>query len=109
MIGLDTGALDRKIVIQRATVTDDDYGGEVEVWAEFCKCWARINFGRADERRAAAQEQASLTATFRVRQNAKTRAILMTDRIVYDGANWDITSNVAFDRTGRDITGIRAA
>ncbi len=109
VIGLDAGELDRRIVVERATTSADDYGGETKTWSKWCKSWAKVTYGRADERRQAAQEEASLVATFRVRANAKTSAIETTDRIVYDGSAWDISSNVAFGRAGRDITAIRAA
>ncbi|MEG3177047.1 phage head closure protein [Sphingomonas sp. RB3P16] len=107
MIGLDAGELDRRVVVERATTETDDYGGEVKTWSQWCKPWAKITYGRAEERRQAAQEEASLVATFRVRDNAKTSDIRTTDRIVYENAVWDISSNVPFNRTGRDITAIR--
>ena len=103
------GALDKRITIERFTVTTDDYGGEVKAWATYCTAWANVTFGKGDERRQAAQEQASLTATFRVRANATTAAIATTDRIQFDGAAWDIASNVPYKREGRDITAIRPA
>lgn len=109
VIGLDAGELDRRIVVERATIETDDYGGETKSWSQWCNPWAKVTYGRADERRQAAQEEASLAATFRVRANVKTSDIKTTDRIVYDNAMWDISSNVPFNRTARDITAIRAA
>lgn len=106
---LSSGELDKRISIERATVTTDGYGGEDKVWTEFCPAWAKVINGRGDERRSAAQENASLAATFRVRANSKTRDVATTDRIVFDGAAWDISSNVAFGTDGRDITAIRPA
>ena len=103
------GPLNRRITVERFTATTDDYGGEVKAWATYCTAWANVTFGKGDERRQAAQEQASLTATFRVRANAPTAGITTTDRIIFDGGVWDIASNVMYKREGRDLTAIRAA
>ena len=100
---------DRQIVIERAIVTTDDYGGEVSTWVPLCTPWAEINYGRGDERRQAAQESASLAATFRVRANTITSSVRTKDRIVFGGVAWDITSNAPWRRDARDITATRAA
>src|SRR3546814_7742508 len=47
--------------------------------------------GRGDERRAAAREQGTKVATFMMHSNSRTRGLLVRDRIVHGGANWDIT------------------
>ena len=62
-------------------------------------------YGTGTERRQAAQEKASISATFRVRDDSFTRAVKPADhRIQYDDKVWDIASSVAFGRDGRDIT-----
>jgi len=98
-----------KIVVERATVVTDDYGGEIETWGPLCAPWAAITYGTADERRSAAQESATLTATFRVRADAITSGISTRDRIAFDGGLWDIASNVPYLREARDITATRDA
>lgn len=106
---VSAGELDRRIRFERRVTGRDDYGGEVTIWSLLCLASAKVMFGRGDERRSAAQENASLPATFRVRHNARTAAVKPADRIVFDGGLWDIKSNVLFERDGRDITAIRAA
>jgi SPP1 family predicted phage head-tail adaptor len=108
-MGIAAGSLDRRVRFERFGPIIDAYGGEVKDWQPYCAAWANVVFGRGEERRAAAQERASLTATFRVRANSQTVAITTADRIVFDGGMWDISSNVPFNRDGRDITAIRAA
>ena len=106
---MKAGPRNRKIEIQRATTTTDEYGGEVSAWATYCTEWAGVTFGTGQERRQAAQEQSSLTATFFVLDNAKTRAVKTTDRISFDGGFWDIASNVPSKEfnAGRDISAVR--
>lgn len=105
------GKRDHRILIERATITADDYGGEVPTWSTFCEEYAGVRFNTGTERRSAAQERASAVATFTVLSNEKTRAVVPTDRIQFDGASWDITSNIPgrVFNAERDIEAIRAA
>lgn len=104
-------ARNRQVVFQRATSTDDGYGGQIETWADYCTEWATVSFGTGQERREAAQQSASAPATFMVLANSLTRSISVTDRISFDGSVWDITSAVpSMERNvGIDITAIRSA
>lgn len=105
---MKSGKADRRITIERATVTTDEMGGEISTWSPLCSPWAEINYGKGDERRQAAQESASVAATFRVRANPVTNAVVAKDRIRFDGWAWDITSNVPYRRDARDITATTA-
>lgn len=98
------------ISFETATTTQNEYGEEVPAWGALGDEWAEINWGRGDERRQAAMEQGQQPATFSVYDNPMTRAVTLTDRIVLDGQNWDIESNVPGKRRGdRDITAVRSA
>lgn len=100
-----------KIVIEGKTVATDDYGGEVETWGPYATEFADVRFSKGAERREAAQERASAAATFIVLSNAKTRAISVSaHRIVFDGAAWDIVSNIPSREfnAGREIEAVRA-
>lgn len=99
------------ITFQRDTgTTTDAHGGKIENWQDYCKEWAAVRFGSAQERREAAQESASQAATFRVLANSKTRALTPLHRISgYLGANWDIIGVAQFGRAEIDITAVRKA
>lgn len=101
------GSLDKLIVVERGTVTTDGYGGEVIEWSPYCTEPASVTYGKGSERREAAQQSATIAATFRIRSNPTTNAITVTDRIAFDGGTWDVSSNVPYLREGRDITAIR--
>lgn len=85
------GKLDRRIVIERATVTRDGYGQQIETWSTHMTIWA----GREDlsdgERVSNARINSSLASRFVVRYSAASSGILPTDRIHYDGARWNIS------------------
>lgn len=107
---MSAGNRDTLITFETASVEQDDYGEEVSTWATLGTEWADVNWGRGDERRQAAMEQGSQSATFNVLENSITRAVSVKDRIVLDAQNWDITSSVPGKRRGeRDITAVRAA
>jgi SPP1 family predicted phage head-tail adaptor len=107
---MKAGQRDQLILIQHKTATEDDYGSEVEAWTDHAQEFAEYKPGTGAERRQAAQESASLAATFRVLDNPKTRAVTPGEyRISYDGAFWDITSAVRLGRDGRELTAVRSA
>ena len=107
---MNAGQRDALITFQRATVTTDTYGGAVETWAAYASEWASVRFGSAQERREAAQESASQSATFRVLANSKTRALTPLDRISeYLGASWDIIGVAQMSAAEIEITAVRKA
>ena len=97
------------IVFQRATTADDDYGQPVETWADYATRRARVRFGTAQEKREAAQESASQTATFECVRSADLDAVTLKDRISYLGSAWDITEAAPLDRATIRFTGVRLA
>lgn len=100
---------DKLVTFQRDTPTTDGYGGEVSDWRDLCREWAKITFGTSQERRAAAQEQATVTATFQVPRNGNTATLTAKDRISFEGL-WDIVSAVPSRElnVGIDITATRS-
>ena len=99
---MTAGRRDRRIQFERATVTEDDYGQDVQAWAVHGEEYAAVYYGRGDERRRAAVEQASQGATFQVLSNIVTRGITVRDRIAFDGAEWDI-ENISPDTPRRGL------
>lgn len=97
------------ITLQRYTVVEDEYGGETQTWADVGKEWARIHWGRGDERRSAAMEQGQQPATFVIPSNTRTRSLTVRDRIVLDGVNWDIQGTAPMTRATVEVTAVRAA
>ena len=103
------GSLDKRITFQRFEPQENDFGepvasGEPDVIG---KTWAKVIYGKGSERRAAAAEGNALPATFQVRDSALTRSIDTTMQIAFDGAHWDIESNVPWCKDGREITAVR--
>lgn len=107
---IDAGRRDTLITFERSVDGKDEYGEDREDWATMDQEWAAINWGRGDERRQAAMEQGSQSATFTVPDSPSTRALTIKDRIICQDAAWDITSSVPAKTWGdRDITAVRNA
>lgn len=68
---------------------------------------ARVRFGTAQEKREAAQESASQSATFECLRTPTLDAVPMTARILFDGSQWGITERAPLDRKTIRFTGLR--
>jgi head-tail adaptor len=102
------GARNSFIVFSRATAGQDEYGEEVSTWSDLGKEWAKVHYGRGDERRQAAMEQGQLPATFVVLDNPMARSVTLKDRITFDEGDWDISANTPGKPGEREITATRA-
>lgn len=90
--------------------TTNDYNETVEDWdnpTTLASALARIRFGTAQEKREAAQESASQTATFECLRSPILDDVPMTARILFDGSQWDITERAPLDRRSIRFTGTR--
>lgn len=107
---LSTGQRDTLVIFKRQGFTTNDYNEVVPDGppAEITRAMARIRFGTAQEKREAAQEAASQTATFECLDTPKLRDIIMTDLIGYDGNDWDITEIAPLDRLEVRFTAVRS-
>lgn len=99
---------DQLITLQRYTVTLDPVGEEVRTWEAFGTEWVAVFYGRGDERRQAAMEQGSQAATFQMLVNLTTLGLTIRDRIIHDGAAWDIQGIAPMDRQHIEATAVRA-
>ncbi len=105
---MTAGARNSLVTFSRATTSQDGYGEEVPTWGDIGKEWAKVHYGRGDERRQAAMEQGQLPATFVVLDNSVTRTVTLKDRITFDEGEWDISANIPGKPGEREITATRA-
>lgn len=95
---------DTRVELQRRSAARNAWNEEVDDWTTFAKALARVSYGRADERRAAAMEQGLEVATFTIPATAATRTLAPRDRLLVKGRAWDVTSVVPRDRRELEIT-----
>lgn len=105
------GGLDRRIVIERATVTHNALNEQVEAWDTYASVWAKKTDVSDGERNAAGQVGAFLVSRFVIRSSTTTRAIKPSDRIRFQGL-WSI-QGVKETQRGRnrflEITAVKDA
>ena len=83
----------QRITFQRGAATRGSLGAKgPPSWSSVGTAKAKVLFGTGSERQKAGVEAAGQAATFRVLSNAVTRAVLVTDRISFNGLFWDITA-----------------
>lgn len=99
---LRSESLDRRITIERATVTNNEFNEPIQTWATY----ATISAARMDasdgERFAAGQVGSFLVTWFRFRYNPVTKAIRASDRVRYDGQIWQIQGPPKETKDGRN-------
>jgi SPP1 family predicted phage head-tail adaptor len=105
---MSAGHRDRIIAIERAAVNQNEYGEEIETWAEAFKEWARVFYGKGNERREAAADRSEMPITFLVLANSNSRTITARNRIRYDGLIWNIEGVAPLTRGEIEITAIAA-
>ncbi len=74
------GALDRRVTIERYTVTQDEYGEQIETWAPLAIVSAQVVQQSGREFLAAEQVQAEVRVLFRTRW---IEGVQETDRVSY--------------------------
>jgi SPP1 family predicted phage head-tail adaptor len=105
---MSAGHRDRIIAIERAAVNQNEYGEEIETWAEAFKEWARVFYGKGNERREAAADRSEMPITFAALSNGNSRTITARDRIRYDGLIWNIQGVAPVTRGEIEITAVAA-
>jgi SPP1 family predicted phage head-tail adaptor len=102
------GDRDKRIEFQRETVTKSGLGVDVPSWSLVQKAWAKVLFGTGNERRQAASEGASMTATFRVLVTTELNTVTERDRIWFRDIAWGITSIAEIGRAEFEFTAVAA-
>lgn len=95
------------IVIERSTVTTNEYNEEVETWDELLRRRVRVRFGTAQEKREAAQEGGSQSASFECKRSAALDAVTLRDRISYLGSFWDLDEIAPLNTKDIRFTAVR--
>lgn len=88
-----SGDLNRKVTIQRATITYNDLNEPIETWVEYAVRSASRTDASDSQRieyLAAGQMGGFTLARFKVRSDSKTRSIVATDRLFHEGHIWNI-------------------
>lgn len=89
---MDGKKLDRKVDLQRKTVTQDEFGGEVAIWSSIVVggVWANYAPVSDGEKLSAGEVSSTLSARFTVRYDSAWSDVSALDRLVFEGKTFDI-------------------
>lgn len=90
--------LDRRITIQRKSVTQNGLGEEIETWSDLVTVWASRRRASARETLAAAEVTAAITDVFEIRYGSLWSDLSPLDRLTFEGREYDIASVDEIDR-----------
>ena len=95
---MGAGRLDRKIDIERKTVTEDEFGEEIETWEILsARRSARVTPISGDERFTSDQFVSKLQVEFRIRYSSLVSGLNPLDRIVYPAADGSPDAHEVYD------------
>jgi SPP1 family predicted phage head-tail adaptor len=86
------GELDRRITIQRATVTLNEFNEPIETWGDLATVWAKRRDASATESYRAQEVGAEITARFTIRWSTTAASVTPRDRLSFDGRLYNITA-----------------
>lgn len=96
--------MDRRIRLERATSTIDEFGREDKTWGLLSEVWARVEYGAGNETRLNMEVTAEQRRTFAIRW---LDGLLVTDRVTYESRAWEILDIAELGRRdGLEITAI---
>lgn len=95
---MQAGKLDRRIVLQRATVATDAFNQPVQTWGTLATVWASAKPISDGERARAGEVFSSLSMRFQIRYSSTVANLDTRDRVVFDSRTYDI---VAVKEIGR--------
>ena len=96
MIG--AGDLDRKIKVEKATLTRNTAGESISTWATFAEVWAKVEPVAGREFFQLAQAQAQVDVKFTIRWLV---GLTHDMRIIFDSRTYDIVHLAEFYRDNR--------
>ena len=107
---LRSGSLDRYVSIQRRSIAQDTFGGQLETWTEIKKVYASIEALSGNERLAAQSLSTDISHRITVRYDAifADPKVAATYRVVYLGRIFDVQACLNVDE-GNWIVELMAA
>jgi len=102
--------LDRRIAIERYSVTYNDDNEPTEAWASLATVWASVQYASDGEKVRAAEVGATISVRFQIRYDSTWADVNAKDRVIYEGKTFDIVGVKELGRReGLEISAAAAA
>ena len=104
---ISAGSLDRRIALQRATITRDEYNAEVSTWATFATRAASYEPVPDGEKFRAGERASEISARFVIRWSQAVKDTSPKDQLIFDGRTYAVTRVKEIGRReGLEITAV---
>ena len=100
---MSIGERRRRVVFQRATVTQDGFGEPDQTWTTLTTQWALVLDMKGMERRAANEVMAEVTTRIVTRNNATISTLAPGDRATWSGHTYDIKAVIPRDHRRSEL------
>lgn len=84
------GRADRRIALQASTLSTNAYGQRVASWTTYATVWAQLTYTGGDEKLQSDQVSSTIKTQFKIRYGSNVSAVKPSDRVVYDGNNYEL-------------------
>jgi SPP1 family predicted phage head-tail adaptor len=86
------GRLNRRVTLERATVSQDAMNEDVLTWSQLATVWASYEPVRDGERFRAGETAAGLSARFVIRWSSQVADLNPKDRLIFEGVTHEIVA-----------------
>jgi SPP1 family predicted phage head-tail adaptor len=95
---MNVGGLRRRIQIQRAAIARSDDGSTEKSFATHYSAWAKVKEVSETENVVVDKRTTVKSLEFTIRYSSEVVAVNPSDRVVYNGSNYDIKSCITDER-----------
>lgn len=104
---IKAGSLDRRITVERATMSSDGLGGKTPTWAPLATVWGSKKDVSDSERVRALEVEAAVETRFVIRWGL---GVTTRDRVICEGRTYDLTAVKEIGRhEGQELSGVARA
>lgn len=100
---MSIGERRRRVVFQRATVTQDAFGEPDPTWATLATRWALVAPLKGAERRNASETMAEVTTRIVTRNDNAISSLAAGDRATWSGHTYDIKAVIPRDHRRSEL------
>lgn len=98
---MNIGNLNKRIIIEKSTSTQNSYGEQVQTWTTLRDCWAKVEPVQGKEYYTAKQTASELDIRFIIRYT--TIDITPKSKLRYNNQEYNINSIINLDELNREL------
>lgn len=101
---MPAGRLNKRVRFERARRSADAAGGADRSWEHLLTVWGGLRLDRGRERVEAGRVESATAGTLTIRVSRSAETLMTSDRVMIDGAPWNIRSITNEDQHRKFLT-----